>query len=142
MQTLLNRLEQEHHQLQEMAEEIGRIFAGDVAAMAQVAPDRQRLVAALRDMMELLQSHEQQEKLALFPILQRMLPKDDHWQIKMMEIQSEAIISEATHLHDWAMGSAPALSTARLRETMARLLRWLREHVVMEEERFFSKLRS
>jgi len=79
------------------------------------------------------------EAVRFFPALLAKLPKSDHWQIRMMEIQDEALGVETRHLPDGCTVT-PAPSPARFRESGVRLIRWLREHVQIEEERLFPHL--
>jgi iron-sulfur cluster repair protein YtfE (RIC family) len=139
---LIDHLQQEHRTLLEIGDELGALAAdSDIGSSGQRDLRKPRLREILARMLELFNVHERKEVQELFPALLRVLPEEDHWQIKMIEIQSEAIAVEATHLLARASDAAPALRDTQLQETVARLLRWLREHAMMEEERLFPKLR-
>jgi hypothetical protein len=59
----------------------------------------------------------------------------------MLEIQDEAILSEASHLREWLVEHPAPVSFERLQKDGVRLIRWAREHIGFEEERLFPRLR-
>ena len=138
MKRLVNLLTEEHRRLLAMTGELEMILQ----PKSPRPPDRARLRQLLEQFIELLTAHGRLEVTELFPALQKRLPKADHWQIKMLEIQDEAILSEACHLHEWLLEHPSDASFEQRREDCARLIRWSKEHVGFEEERLFPRLLS
>jgi hemerythrin-like domain-containing protein len=136
MKHLVNFLIEEHRRLLVLIGEMEGILPPKSAR----PPDRTRLQQLLEQFIELLTTHGRLEVTKLFPALEQRLPKADHWQIKMLEIQDEAILSEARHLHEWLQEHPPTASFGARREDSARLIRWAHEHVKFEEERLFPPL--
>jgi len=134
---LIKTLMDEHRRLLALVGELEAILPDKSAR----PPDLTRFRPLLERLIELLTAHGQLEMTELFPILQKRLPENDQWQIKMLEIQDEAIFTEARHLLEWMLDHPSPASSARLREDGARLIRWAREHVGFEEERLFPRLR-
>jgi iron-sulfur cluster repair protein YtfE (RIC family) len=136
MRDLLLQLTREHEQALAIANELEGFLplpsSKDAVPSAQLPLLLERLIA-------LLSEHGKKETEALFPTLLARLPKADHWQVRMLEIQDEAIGVEARHLLDWCALPSPP-SSARVQEHGLRLVRWLREHVAVEEERLFPRL--
>jgi hypothetical protein len=136
MRDLLLQLKREHEQALAIAKELEGFLplpsSKDAAPSAQLPPLLERLIVHLSE-------HGKKETEALFPTLLARLPKTDHWQVRMLEIQDEAIGVEARHLLDWCALPSPPPS-ARVREHGLRLVRWLREHAAVEEERLFPRL--
>lgn len=136
MLTLLDQLKREHQQALALAGELEGLLppprAENHLAYVQIRQPLERLIA-------LLSEHGKRETEFLFPVLLSRLPQTDHWQIRMLEIQDEAIGVEAHHLLDWCRAPSPPPS-AQVREHGLRLVRWLREHVAVEEERLFPRL--
>jgi hemerythrin-like domain-containing protein len=133
---LLDLLVDEHGQLLALTGKLSAILSSDT-----VRPDdRARLRRLLEQFLELKIAHGQKEVAELFPALEQVLPQADQWQIKMLEIQEESILSEARHLYQWMVDNPASGSFEQLREDGARLIRWMREHVKFEEERLFSRL--
>ena len=136
IKTLLNLLKEEHQRLLALAGELSAILSATPAR----SDDRARFQQLLEQFLELKTAHGQKEVAEFFPTLEQTLPQEDHWQIKMLEIQEEAILSEARHLHERMAGRVSADSLKQLQEDGARLIRWMREHVEFEEERLFPRL--
>jgi hemerythrin-like domain-containing protein len=136
MKELVDLLVEEHRRLLALSGELEVILPSKSAR----PPDRPRLRRLLEQFIELLTAHGQLEVTELFPALEKRLPQADHWQIKMLEIQDEAILSEARHLHEWLLEHPAAASLGTRQEDSARLIRWTREHVGFEEERLFPPL--
>ena len=133
---LLDLLVEEHRQLLALTEQLSAILLSE-----SVRPDdRTRLRQLLAQFLELKTTHGQKEVAELFPALEQTLPQADYWQIKMLEIQEESILSEARHLYQWMADNPSSASFERLREDGARMIRWMQEHVKFEEERLFSRL--
>jgi len=138
MQKLLIGLQEEHRQLLALARELEPLLPPASAGTITV-PARTKVRRLLEQLIALLTAHGERERDELFPSLRARLPESDHWQIRMTEIQDEAIVVEARHLIDWCEESATP-SVARFREHGLRLARWLHEHVLIEEERLFPRL--
>jgi len=135
---LLDLLVEEHRQLLALTGQLSAILSSE-----SIRPDdRARFRRQLEQFLELKTAHGQKEVAELFPALEQVLPQADHWQIKMLEIQEESILSEARHLYQWMVDNPASASFERLREDGARMIRWMREHVKFEEERLFSRLLS
>jgi hemerythrin-like domain-containing protein len=136
MVDLLDLLRREHQQALALAGELEGFLPPQKVknrlASAQIRQPLERLIA-------LLSSHGKRETESLFPVLLSRLPRTDHWQIRMLEIQDEALGVEARHLLDWCRAPLPPPSE-QVREHGLRLVRWLREHVAVEEERLFPRL--
>jgi hypothetical protein len=136
MKRLVHRLTEEHH----------RLLALIDGLKAALSPkpchpfDPTQLGHVLKQVIELMAAHGDMERVKLIPALQRCLPEVDHWQIKMLEIQDEAIYYEALHLHEWLMEHPSPTSFGRLQKDGARLSRWVREHIEFEEARLFPHL--
>ena len=136
----IQTLKDDHRQLLALAGEAQALLAGE-SPRAMPPPDHERLQMCLRQLIDLLQSHGRLEDAELFPALRRRLPEADHWQIKMVEIQDEAVLMLANDLQGWATGVS-SFSPEWVQENAARLLRWLHEHVAIEEERLFPRLEA
>ncbi|MBI3622050.1 MAG: hemerythrin domain-containing protein [Nitrospirae bacterium] len=133
---LLDLLVEEHRRLLALTEQLSAILSSE-----SVRPDeRTRFRQLLAQFLELKTAHGQKEVAELFPALEQALPQADHWQIKMLEIQEESILSEARHLYQWIVDNPASGSFERLREDGARMIRWMREHIKFEEERLFPRL--
>jgi hypothetical protein len=98
MQDLLIQLKREHAQALNLARELEGVLppptSNTTLQPAQLRTSLERLIA-------LLAVHGKRETEHLFPELLSRLPKSDHWQIRILEIQDEAIGVEARHLLDW-----------------------------------------
>jgi len=136
MKKLVKLLVEEHRRLLVLTGELEAILPRKSAR----PPDRTRLKQLLEQFIELLTAHGRLEVTELFPALEKRLPQADHWQIKMLEIQDEAILSEARHLHEWLLEHPSTAPFEQRREDGARLIRWSKEHVGFEEERLFPRL--
>jgi len=134
---LVALLKEEHQTLLALARELEAVLPSPRAKSVAVST-QPKLKQFLGRIIALLTSHGKMETQVLFPALLSRLPQSDHWQVRMLEIQDEAILVEAGHLRDWCADSSPP--AARFREHGVRLVRWLREHVAIEEERLFPKL--
>jgi hemerythrin superfamily protein len=132
MKEFLDHLKDDHRRLLALSEELEQALAGTLT-------DAARLQQLCGQIIMLLTSHGRREVETLFPALKASLPTTDRWQIAMLEIQDEAILVEAQHLLDGCADPA-AMPVARFRESGARLVRWMREHVLIEEERLFPRL--
>jgi len=138
MPELVAILQEEHQRLIAFAHELETVLPAP-RAKTIAASTRPKLKQLLTQVITLLTAHGKMEAEALFPALLSRLPQADHWQVRMLEIQDEAILVETGHLRDWC-AEAHAAPAARLREHGVRLVRWLREHVAVEEERLFPQL--
>jgi hemerythrin-like domain-containing protein len=134
---LLDLLVQEHRRLLELTDQLSALLSSK-----SIRPDDYaQLRHLLEQFLELKTAHGQKEVAELFPALENALPQADRWQIKMLEIQEESILSEARHLYAWVTEHPAAAPFERLREDGARMIRWMREHVQFEEDRLFPLLR-
>jgi hemerythrin-like domain-containing protein len=136
MINLVKLLVEEHRRLMALIEALDAILSPKVIPPANHTKLRQ----LFEQVIHLMAAHGETERKKLLPALQRRLPEADHWQIKMLEIQDEAILSEARHLHEWLVEHPPPASFERLRKDGVRLIRWAREHIGFEEERLFPRL--
>jgi len=135
---LVALLKGEHQTLLALARDLETVLPAPRAKSVAVST-QPKLRQFLDRIIALLTAHGRMETEALFPALLARLPHSDHWQVRMLEIQDEAILVEAGHLRDWC-AEAQAPPAARFREHGVRLERWLREHVAIEEERLFPRL--
>jgi len=136
MKKLVDLLVEEHRRVLALTGELEAILPPKSAR----PPDRAQLRHVLEQFIELMTTHGQLEVTELFPALEQRLPQADHWQIKMLEIQDEAILSEARHLHEWLLEHPDTASFGTRREDGVHLIRWSKEHVGFEEERLFPRL--
>jgi hemerythrin-like domain-containing protein len=136
MKKLVNRLVEEHRLLLTLIDALEVILSPNYGHSF----DSTKLGQMLKQIIELMAAHSETEKMKLSPALQRCLPEVDYWQIKMLEIQDEAIYYEAIHLHEWLMEHPSPTSFERLQKDGARLIRWVREHIGFEEGRLFPRL--
>ncbi|MEW6324553.1 MAG: hemerythrin domain-containing protein [Nitrospirota bacterium] len=134
----IQSLKEDHRQLLALAGEAEALLVLESPSMMP-PPERERLRACLQRLIELLAAHGRIEEQQLFPALRLRLAEADHWQVKMIEVQDEAILTLARDLAAWSAGAA-SCPPEWVRESGSRLLRWLHEHVVIEEERLFPKL--
>jgi hemerythrin superfamily protein len=132
MHTILDQLRDDHRRLLALGEELERAYDGN-------RPDVTRFQRLCEQIIALLTAHGRLEVETLFPALKASLPKSDRWQIVMLEIQDEAILVETRHLLEWCANPA-VVPAGRFQEGGARLVRWVREHVAIEEERLFPRL--
>ena len=139
MRDFINQLKEDHQKLLSLVEGLGKIVSAEMKGPLS-SRDQEKLGRLIQEFIQQLHAHVQKELAELFPALEASLPKEEHWILKMMEIQEEAIMTEALHLHEWSSDKSSTMPAHRLRESVARLSRWIREHVVMEEERLFPKL--
>jgi len=139
MSELLARLTQDHRQLLKLVEELETVCSMQSLKAGAVAP-QPRAKELLAQLIELMKTHGQREFIELFPLLRSSLPKDDRWQIAMVEVQDEAFLAVAGHLYEWCQEHPGSLPVQRVREGIFRLGRWMREHISAEEERMFPRL--
>jgi len=132
----VSHLMEEHRRLMALIKALDAILSPKSIPPA----DHTKLRQLFEQVIELMVTHGELERVKLLPALQRCLPEVDHWQIKMLEIQDEAILSEARHLHEWLVEHPFPASFERLQKDGVRLIRWAREHIGFEEERLFPRL--
>ena len=137
---LLDTLKADHQRLLAQTEEIERILPGLTDPLNSTVRDR--LLDPLQQLITLLKSHDEMERRELFPVLRAHLPEANEWQVGMMEIEDEMILREAQHLHELASDVSSSVPVARLKESGARVVRWMRVHVRIEEERLFPRLQD
>jgi hemerythrin superfamily protein len=138
MQEYLDHLKKDHQRLLQLSAALDAAISADLEpAGAFVANGEVRELLA--QLIALLNAHEKLEEAEVFPALRARLPETERWQIKMVEIQDEAILTLAKDLHGWSTGEA-RFPREWVQENVARLHRWLQEHAVIEEERLFPRL--
>ena len=136
----LKILKEEHRQLLSEVGELERIVTGLTNRLSPTV--QEELKELLQRFIQLLSSHIEGEASNFFPNLKARLPETDHWQLAMLETQYEMLLSEAQHLHELVSGVPSSIPVDRLKEGGVHLVRWLREHVMIEEERLFPKLQG
>jgi len=136
MRKLVNLLKEEHRRLLALVDPLEAVLSPTSGHPFDPTKFRQ----VLEQVIELMATHSETERVKLLPALQRCLPEVDYWQIKMLEIQDEAIYNGALHLHEWLMEHPSPTSLGRLQKDGARLSRWTREHIEFEEARLFPRL--
>jgi len=138
MTDLIITLIEEHRRLNAMMEEMERMITG---LNEPVGPVLQKKFRGLIDpLIELLKVHGELESIKLFPILKKRIPEADQWQIRMVEVQDEMILAEARHLQELFAGPALPPPAGRVRESGAHLVRWIREHIMIEEQNLFTRI--
>lgn len=95
-----------------------------------------------QQIIELLSSHVERKRNELFPVLRDRLPKANYWLMEMTEPQDEMLLNEVRQLHDLVSGLPSPISAEQLKKSVAQLNRWLREHVMIEEEHLFTRLQG
>jgi len=140
MREILERLTAEHRQLLTQAEAIGSALSAH-HAFENTPAARRRVHHLLQPFIERLKGHAESELKELFPVLRDRLPHADEWQVRMLEIQDEALLALAHDLLDWSANHS-TLPVTQVQEKAARLIRWMEEHVTIEEERLFPRLSS
>lgn len=138
MANLIEKLVEEHRRLSALTGEMGRMIKG---LKDPVRPDFQETFRRTIDpLIGLLVAHGELETRDLFPILQKRIPEADRWQVRMLEVQDEMILAEARHFQELFSGAASPVPAERIRESGAHLIRWIDEHIVIEEQNLFTKL--
>ncbi len=137
----LDALKEDHRRLLIQIEELERILMGFTDPLSTAA--RNGIRELLQRCIELLKSHGERETAELFPLLRSHLPEADEWLVGMTEVQDEMILQVARQLlYEFCSGTPSSISVERLREDGARLVRWARMHVRVEEERLFPRLQD
>lgn len=137
---LIDELKVDHRRLLIQVEELEKILTGLTDPLSTAA--RNGIRQPLQRCIELLKSHDEREKAELFPLLRSHLPENDEWQVGMMEIEDEMILREVRSLHDLASDASSSLPIEELKKSGTRLIRWVRTHVKVEEERLFPRLQD
>jgi hemerythrin superfamily protein len=138
MSDLSHHLKKDHRWLLQLAAALEQAVSAEFTHPGTSAA-RWEIQELLAQLIELLNAHGQKEEVEFFPTLRARLPESDRWQLKMVEVQDEAILMLANDLYGWSTG-ASSFPPEWVQENSARLLRWLQEHVVVEEERLFPRL--
>lgn len=136
----IDTLKEDHRRLLIQVGELEKMLTGLTDPISAAA--RNGIRELLQRCIELLKSHDEREKAELFPVLRSRLPESDEWQVGMIEIEDEMILREAQHLYELASDVSSSVPVARLKEGGARVIRWLRVHVKVEEERLFPRLQD
>lgn len=137
---LIKTLIADHQRLLVLARELERILSELTDSLNPAALDG--IQRQLQQLIELLSSHDERERTELFPLLRDRLPKADYWQIGMTESQDEMLLNEIRHLHELVSNPPLSVSADQLRKNVTPFIRWLREHVRIEEEDLFPKLQG
>ena len=137
---LLNTLKEDHQRLLIQVEELDKILKRRIGSFSPAT--QEELQELLQRFIQLLLSHIEGEKTKFFPNLLSRLPEADRWQVRMVEVQYEMLLSEARHLSEFVSGVPSSILVKQLKESVTRLARWMREHVTIEEERLFPKLQG
>lgn len=135
---LIERLVEEHRRLIALIGEMEKMITGLKEPVGLVIQEKFR--GLIDPMVELLKAHGELEGRELFPNLQKRIPETNQWQIRMVEVQDEMILAEARHLQELFSGTPSSVSAERIRESGAHLIRWIREHIMMEEQNLFPML--
>lgn len=136
MSNLIEKLVDEHRRLNAMTGEIAKMITGLKDPVSQVFQEKFR--GFIDPLIELLEVHGELETRELFPILQKRVPEADQWQVRMLEVQDEMILAEARHFQELFAGAPSSVSAERIHESGAHLVRWIREHIMMEEQNLFT----
>jgi hemerythrin-like domain-containing protein len=135
---LIEKLKKEHRQLMALVVEM------EVAVMGiedPVPPHvREKLRETVQRFFEQLTSHDELERRELFPVLRKHIQEADQWQAGMIEIQDEMILTEARHFLELVSKESSSVSADRVLEGSSHLIRWVREHVMIEEQVLFPRL--
>jgi hemerythrin-like domain-containing protein len=136
MANLIERLVDDHRRLDAMIGEMEKTIKGLKNPVSPVIQEKFR--GLIDPLTELLMAHDELETRELFPILQKRVPKADQWQIRMVEVQDEMILAEARHFQELFTGAPSSASAERIRVSGAHLVRWIREHIMIEEQNLFT----
>ncbi len=136
----LTILTEDHVELLAEAAELKRVFAGrDFPLNAEALGAVRNLLDQVIDRLE---SHGMREADWLFSVLEKKMDEGSRWQVRMMEIQDEMILTEAKCLRELVSGAPASIARDRLREGGMHLTRWIREHVEIEEKHLFPRLKD
>jgi hemerythrin-like domain-containing protein len=138
MANLIEKLVDEHRRLNALIGEMERMITGLKDPVSQVLQEKFR--GLIDPLIELLEVHGELETRELFPILQKRIPEANQWQIRMVEVQDEMILAEARHFQELFAGAPSSVSAERIHESGAHLVRWIHEHIIMEEQNLFTML--
>jgi len=135
---LIKTLIEEHRRLNAMMEEMEPMLTGLKEPVSPVFQEKFR--GLINSLTELLVVHGDLEARELVPVLKKRIPESEQWQIRMVEVQDEMILSEARHLQEIFVGTSTSVSAGRIKEGGAHLVRWIREHIMIEENNLFTKI--
>ncbi len=136
MANLIEKLVDEHRRLNALIGEMEKMITGLKDPVSQVFQEKFR--GLIDPLIELLEVHGELETRELFPILQKRIPEANQWQIRMVEVQDEMILAEARHFQELFAGAPSSVSAERIHESGAHIVRWIREHIVIEEQNLFT----
>jgi hemerythrin-like domain-containing protein len=137
---ILNSIKEGHRKLLAQAGELEGILTGLGGSFGPTAQEEFRQL--LRRFIELLASHSKLETTEFFPMLQGHLSEANRWQVRMVEIQDEVILRQACQLYELSSGVSSSVPVERLKEDGTYLVRWVREHVMVEEEHLFPAIQG
>lgn len=138
MTELIERLVEEHSRLNAMTVEMETLMKDLKDPVSADVEEKFRGI--INPLVELLRAHDELERRELFPHLQTQIPEANQWQIRMVEVQDELILAEARHFQDQFSVSPTPASAGRIRQMGAHLVRWIREHIEVEENNLFPML--
>jgi hemerythrin-like domain-containing protein len=136
MANLIEKLIDEHRRLNALIGEMEGMITGLKDPVSQAVQEKFR--GLIDPLIELLEIHGELETRELFPILQKRIQEANQWQIRMVEVQDEMILAEARHFQELFAGAPLSVSAERIHESGAHIVRWIREHIVMEEQNLFT----
>ena len=140
MTNLIEQLVEEHRRLIALTDEMENMIKGLKDPVSPVVQGKFR--GLIDPLIELLKVHDELERRELFPILQKRIPEANQWQVRMVEVQDEMILAEARHFQELFAGAPSSVSVERIRESGAHLVRWIGEHIVMEEQNLFTMIEN
>ncbi len=138
MANLIERLVEEHRRLNAMTGELEKMITGLKDPVSQAFQEKFR--GLIDPLIELIGVHDELETRELFPALRKLVPEAHQWQIRMLEVQDEMILAEARHFQELFAGAPSSVSAQRIKESGAHLVRWIGEHIMMEEQNLFTML--
>jgi hemerythrin-like domain-containing protein len=136
MANLIERLIDDHRRLNAMIGEMEKMITGLKNPVSPIFQEKFR--GLINPLTELLKVHDELETRELFPLLQKRVPEADQWQVRMVEVQDEMILAEARHFQELFAGAPSSVSAERIKESGAHLVRWIGEHIIMEEQNLFT----
>ena len=134
---LIDQLKEDHQQFLSQVSELEAILDGLKDSLSPIA--QANLQKILQHLIEGLQSHGEVEKNELFTHVRDHMPEDEKWRVAMIETHDEMILDVAQNLHLLISDACASIPVERLKESGIHLIRWIKEHVVIEEEHFFPR---
>lgn len=135
--TFLDELKEDHSRLLAEVRKLEEILNPMKAPLNP--PARERFLEFLKNLTDLLEAHVELESNQFFSRLRSVLPEKDQWQLRMMEVQDEMILNQVKRLYEMASAAPHCISVTQLKDSGMHLTRWIREHIIIEEEHLFPK---